>query len=84
MHDRTEQNVLISILTVLYHNPGMQAYLPKYYDNRRFSKGATITAMRDERERTSPLADLFEKLVPFMELAKAEAKVTTDEKKEKK
>lgn len=65
--DRREKSVWASLVNVLGRNRQLCVRLPKFRDTRRKRRGNVFNGWVDEVEPKSPLAELFEQVVPVMQ-----------------
>lgn len=65
--DRREKSVWASLINVLGRNRQLCVRLPKFRDTRRKRRGNIFNGWVDEVEPKSPLAELFEQVVPVMQ-----------------
>ncbi len=63
--DYRQRNFLSSILNLMIRNPHLANKLPQYRDRRKY-KNEKVNGWPDEKEPISPIAELFDSLLPML------------------
>ena len=65
-YDRRKKSLPASVINVLVRNRQVSLRMPKFKDTRQHNQSKFFTGWTDESERVSPVAELFQKIVPVM------------------